>query len=141
MTIRKPGDTEEIYCCSCAGLVDAVCITGADVYPHRKALHKKLFWQCPFDDLYVGTHGATGEPLGSIPTSSIRRLRQDVHRVLDPLWKTGTWDRSAIYREMSKRLGFHDFHTAQLNNELDCRLAFRAARQLQKEALDVDENP
>lgn len=126
--------TKLIYCCECAGMVEAVQVTGDIIYPHLAQLAKRKFWQCPHDDNYVGTHMHSGKPLGSIPTPHIRRLRQDVHRILDPLWKNGEYSRSALYAEIAKRLEIKEFHTAELNSEWECRCAFHVVKDIRDEA-------
>jgi hypothetical protein len=60
--------------------------TGATIYPHRLDLADKVFYWCPADEAYVGTHEATGEPLGTLANAYLRRLRNQVHRAFDPLW-------------------------------------------------------
>jgi hypothetical protein len=65
----------------------AMRTTGATIYPHRLDLADKVFYWCPADDAYVGTHAATGEPLGTLANAYLRRLRNQVHAVFDPLWR------------------------------------------------------
>lgn len=109
-----------IYCCQCEMEVDARFTNGKEIYPQWKKLHKLPFWICDTCHNYVGTHNKTKDktkPLGVIPTSEIRKLRQDIHKLMDPLWKSNKYKRKEIYSILSDKLGYQ-FHTANVK-EID----------------------
>lgn len=114
--------TEKIYCCPCQQYVEANEISGREAYPHRADLQSKLFWQCPHCLHFVGSH-ADGKPLGVIPTKALREARKHIHARLDPLHKTQSrnrWTRKALYKAISKRLGY-EYHTAELRSIEEAR--------------------
>ena len=68
--------------------VEVRLTNGAEIYPHRKDLSELPFWKCDTCGNFVGCHHKTGDPtkpLGVIPTSEIKRARQHIHRILDPI--------------------------------------------------------
>jgi hypothetical protein len=57
---------------------------------------------------HVGCHHKTSDrtrPLGVIPTPEMKRARQHIHAILDPLWKSGQRKRGEIYAGCMKRSG------------------------------------
>ena len=40
--------------------------TGAEVYPHRPDLREKKIWRCPGCGAYVGCHGRSDIPKGTV---------------------------------------------------------------------------
>lgn len=121
-------ETKQIWCCGCSEFVRAELIDGSEVYPHRKDLHSLPFWRCPSCRNYVGCHHKTKDrtrPLGNIPTRQLREVRMKIHERLDPLWKSGLWNRSTLYRTLSDELGYR-FHTAEIRNIEQAREIYRA---------------
>lgn len=121
----------QIYCCGCGGDTVAILITGGEVYPHRRDLRKLPFWQCPGCGNFVGCHHKTKNPtrpLGVIATPAVKVARQQIHDILDPLWKLGVMRRKDIYNRLSKELG-REYHTAEVRSveEADkvCKLLIR----------------
>lgn len=119
-------EKECIYCCKCEKKVMAVAITGQDIYPHRPDLYEKIFFQCPTCKNYVGTHKVSkhpqsGQPLGSIPTPELRKLRYEIHSLLDPLWRNKFVSRDFLYNHMSNVVQ-REFHVSQINSEEEARL-------------------
>ena len=105
----------KIYCCTCEAPVEARLTGGTEIYPHRPDLSKLNFWKCDACNNYVGCHSKTKDktrPLGTIPSPELRRARQKLHGIMDPLWKEGLIKRGDLYRELSKALG-KEFHTAE----------------------------
>jgi len=97
-----------IYCCGCGTDVEAHLTTGAELYPHRPDLSDLPFWRCDACGNFVGCHHRTAErtkPLGVIPTPEITSARQHIHRILDPIWQSGTITRGKLYAMLGKRLG------------------------------------
>lgn len=130
-----------IYCCGCEKDVPAKLTNGAEIYPHRKDLARLPFWKCPKCGNYVGCHHKTGSPLtplGSIPTHGIRKLRQQIHAKLDPMWQTGVFagtclKRREIYKIISKRLGADIYHTAEIRTETEARKVLDILDQIERE--------
>ncbi len=106
---------EAIFCEPCERHIHPVLTTGKLIYPHRKDLHNKLLWQCPWCDAYVGCHPDTDRPLGCIVGSLVKRARVQIHDLLDPIWQSGTITRNQLYKELSAILGYH-YHTAGIRN-------------------------
>lgn len=63
-------------------------------------------WVCsnyPKCDAYVGTHAHgkwKGFPKGSLANATLRQLRKEVHFILDPLWKSGKYQREYLYKHL-----------------------------------------
>ena len=111
----------KIFCVECDEIVQAQRIFGASIYPHRKDLYNKAYYQCPHCGNYVGTH-QDGRPLGTIPTPELRSLRNEVHHIIDEYWLP-TKDRKKrkdLYADLSKFLG-REYHTGALNRIAECR--------------------
>ncbi len=131
-----------IYCCGCQTHVKATLTTGKEIYPHRKDLYKLPFWQCPHCGNYVGTHHKTKSrlrPLGTIPTPDLRKLRNQVHDMLDPLWRDGAIKRQKLYRRMSKELGY-EFHTSSINSADEAHKIMGIINQLYIELLETNDD-
>lgn len=80
-------------------------LVGAEkIYPHRRDLAGRWFWDCDPCGAYVGCHPGTTKPLGRLANAELRRAKQSVHRVLDPLWKSGGMKRKEAYALLAKGL-------------------------------------
>lgn len=124
-----------IYCCGCGDKVTARLTSGAEIYPHRPDLSSLPFWKCDACRNFVGCHHKTKNPtnpLGCIPTPEIKAARQHIHRILDPLWKSGGWDRRALYAEIAERLGRKVYHTANIRSVEEAREVYRIVRDLRR---------
>lgn len=124
----------KIYCCKCADKIEARLTSGAEIYPHRSDLHELPFWRCDACGNYVGCHYKTNEPtkpLGNIPYPELRKARQHIHKLIDPVWQNGKMKRKALYKAMSDKLGF-GFHTSQLRDIDEARRAWVAAKEIIK---------
>lgn len=124
-----------IYCCECGDTVDALLIDGKEVYPHRNDLHKLPFWKCEQCKNFVGCHHKTKDrtkPLGCIPTPEIKKARQQIHRILDPIWQSGSMDRNDLYRLISSKIG-KTYHTAEIRSIEEAREVYRIVRLLAAE--------
>tara|TARA_R110000796_G_scaffold77084_1_gene172094 strand:+ start:143 stop:577 length:435 start_codon:yes stop_codon:yes gene_type:complete len=120
-----------IYCCGCKKEVLATMLTGEYFYPHRPDLFKLNFWKCTKCDCFVGCHKTNNgkQPLGVLATKEMKKMRQDIHKVIDPLWKNKLVNRSFLYKIMSNRLGFK-FHTATTKDEYECFRALTFAQEI-----------
>lgn len=113
-------DSSAVRCDYCNR--DAVRVGAEWIYPHRPDLRGKWFWLCQPCRAYVGCHPGTTNPLGRLANAELRRAKQSVHRVLDPLWKSKKMRRSEAYALLAKGLniaqqnchvGMFDVHTCQ----------------------------
>lgn len=112
---------------TCQYCGQATRLVGGDaIYPHRPDLAQRRFYQCAPCDAYVGCHGASSKPLGTVANYRLRQLRQQVHAHFDSLWKQGGMSRSAAYNWLRHRMGLEarECHTA-LFNEKQCKEALR----------------
>ena len=123
-----------IYCCGCLAYVEATLISGKEVYPHRKDLHELPLWICDCG-LYVGCHHKTKnrtQPLGCIPTPEIKNARHHIHKILDPLWQSGRYKRSQIYKIISDKIG-RKYHTANIRSIEEAREVYRIIMRIRDE--------
>lgn len=59
-------------------------------------------------DAYVGTHGNTNRPLGTMAKYQLRELRKEAHRAFDPIWKNlKIMSRTEAYAWMQEEMGLH----------------------------------
>jgi hypothetical protein len=117
----------KIWCCGCECEVDARLADGAEIYPHRKYLAALPFWRCDTCRNFVGCHHKTKEPtkpLGVIPTPEIKAARQHIHRILDPIWKSGRVRRGTVYARIANHMGWNEYHTAELRSLADARKVY-----------------
>lgn len=108
----------KIYCCACKTQVEARLTNGAEVYPHREDLSNLPFWKCDKCNNAVGCHHKSKnrtKPLGCIPTPELKLIRRHIHKILDPLWQSGMFSRSKVYRDLSKKIGWR-YHTANIRS-------------------------
>ena len=120
-----------IYCCACSHDIEARLTDGAEVYPHRKDLAGLPFWKCDACGNYVGCHHKTAnrtQPLGVIATPEIKKARQDIHAVLDPIWKSGKMKRASLYKRISDELGWQ-YHTANIRTIEEARKVYAIVRR------------
>jgi hypothetical protein len=122
-----------LWCCGCGQAVTVRLTDGSEIYPHRRDLYSLPFWKCDACKNFVGCHHKTKDrtkPLGCVPTPEIKRERQRIHRILDPVWKSRRMTRKQAYQAMAKALGRSEYHTAELSSIEECRDAYRAAQRL-----------
>ncbi len=123
----------EIHCCGCGAKVSARLTDGAEIYPHRRDLAALPFWKCDTCGNHVGCHHKTSNPtnpLGCIPTPEIKRARQYIHRILDPIWVSGRMKRSAVYAEIAQQLGRKSYHTANIRSVEEAREVYRIVQRV-----------
>lgn len=129
--------TRKIYCTGCGHDVQARLTSGQEVYSHRKDLYALPFWICDTCGNFVGCHHKTKNrtrPLGCIPTKEIKNARQHIHRILDPIWKSGRMGRGELYAEIADRLGVDDYHTAEIRSVEEARAAYRVIKEISEVA-------
>lgn len=122
-----------IYCCQCRKGIDANLVTGKEIYPHRKDLHRLPFWQCPTCRNYVGCHHKTQDrtrPLGVISTPQMRKAKMGLHETVDRPWQSGHLERREVYRRMAEHLGVEEFHIGELRSVEEMGEARNAAIHL-----------
>lgn len=122
-----------LYCCGCLKEVQARLTDGREIYPHRPDLGKLPFWRCDACGNYVGCHHKSESPthpLGCIPTPELKDARREVHRLLDPLWKSGKYKRSVLYRRLAGAIGKTAYHTAEIRTLEEARLVCRILEDL-----------
>lgn len=105
----------KVWCCECDEDVAPRLTDGAEIYPHRPDLHSLPFWRCDDCGNYVGCHHKTKNrtaPLGCIPSPELRAARNELHRLIDPLWQSGEYSRRDLYRQITEIVGWR-YHTAK----------------------------
>lgn len=128
-----------LFCCGCNKDVNACLTDGGEIYPHRPDLHHLPFWRCDACGNFVGCHHKTAnrtKPLGCIPTKELKVARQNVHAVIDPIWKSGRVSRRDLYRKLAEALGVPEYHTAELRSVEQAQLVIRAAQEFQPKEND-----
>ena len=116
--------------------VDARLTNGAEIYPHRSDLANLPFWKCDVCGNYVGCHHKTSsptKPLGCIPTKELRKARNHIHSLLDPLWQSGRFKRKELYRIISNNFGY-EFHTSEIRSIEEAKNIYRFINKLKTEA-------
>lgn len=127
---------QPIYCCGCGAEVQARLTDGREIYPHRPDLAELPFWRCDACGNHVGCHHKTSDrtrPLGNIPTPELRKARQHIHALLDPLWRSRKISRRKIYGHISTALG-RQYHTAELRTIDEARAVYRIVQTIAREA-------
>lgn len=125
--------------CDCGAF--SVLVGGDVIYPHRPDLYGKKFWHCAPCDAYVGCHPAVGKngkggkgdgtvPLGRLAGPQLRRWKQNVHALFDPLWKSGQMRRKQAYRWLAEQLSidFKDCHVGMFDVET-CKRAVQICKE------------
>ena len=121
-----------LFCAGCSKDIQARLTDGREVYPHRPDLYARPYWVCDKCLNYVGTHHKTKkptEPLGIIPTPQLRRARQHIHALLDPLWQQHGVERKWLYKWLSDDLGWK-YHTAKIRDIDEARYIWRLVAEL-----------
>lgn len=119
----------KIYCCECEKQVDARFTNGQEIYPHRPDLFKLKFYKCDACGSKIGCHESNDRPLGCMPNKVISNARSNIHRVMDPLWKSGKMSRNAVYRHISKKIGYN-YHTGNVRTIKEATMVFRIVERL-----------
>lgn len=123
----------KIYCCACGGDVTARLTNGKEIYPHRGDLGDLPFWKCDKCGNSVGCHHKTKnrtKPLGVIPSPQIKQARQEIHKILDPLWQGGKFKRGEVYGMIAHVIGKDQYHTAEIRTIEEARDVYRIVREI-----------
>lgn len=122
----------KIYCCGCARDVNARLTDGREVYPHRPDLSGLPFWKCDDCGNFVGCHHKTRQrtkPLGVIATREIKDARIKIHALIDPIWRSGKMQRSALYGKISAQIG-KPYHSGEIRSIEEAREIYRVAKEI-----------
>lgn len=125
---------KKIFCCGCQADVSARLTTGKEVYRHRPDLASLPFWKCDGCGNTVGCHHKTKDrtrPLGCIPTPELKAARQEIHRVIDPIWKSGRVNRSQFYSMIAHVIGVKEYHTADIKTVNEAQDVVRVVKELE----------
>ena len=76
-----------VICQYCKGRAEL--LKGSALFPGKNELYFKSFWRCEPCKAHVGCHPGTDEPLGTLATQRLRRLRHIVHLRFDKKWRRG----------------------------------------------------
>lgn len=117
----------KIFCTGCSQDIEARLTDSKEIYPHRSDLFDLPFWRCDTCKNYVGCHHKTNnrtKPLGNIPTNELKNARQHIHKILDPLWQSGTYKRSKLYQFISDEVGYQ-YHTAEIKTIGEAREIYK----------------
>lgn len=108
---------------------EAELVTGGVIYPHRGDLRDRKFYLCRPCNAYCGCHPGTTKPLGRLANAELRMLKQQVHAVLDPLWRSGSETRKGAYQLLADKLGIprSDCHIGMFDVET-CRRAIEVLK-------------
>jgi hypothetical protein len=72
-------------------------------------------WRCLDCKAKVGCHPGTDHPLGYMANPYVRRLRAELHDLIDPIWEYKLATRSEIYNWLARELGLEGVaHISQL---------------------------
>lgn len=118
MSEPTPREETVIYCTGCNQEVEARLTNGAEHYPSRPDLADLPFWTHDTCNTWVGTHYKTEyptRPLGVLATYELVNARKKLHALLDPLWKSGKFERRDLYAIIGKRLG-RPYHNAEIRS-------------------------
>ena len=77
-------------------------ITGKKLYPNTRWIHKKYFWICKSCDAYVGCHGKSKKPLGSLANKKLRELRKLCHYKFYEYSKANNLTKKESYKWLSE---------------------------------------
>ncbi len=121
-----------IYCCCCEKNISAKLTDGSEIYPRRRDLYDLPFWKCDVCNNYVGCHHETKnriKPLGCIVTKEVKKARIDIHKLIDPYWKSGKFKRSHLYFLIGKKLE-RTFHIGEIKSIAEAREVYLIASSI-----------
>lgn len=110
-------------CDCCAGPIELV--DNSVLYNGRSYGAWPWVYFCQACKASVGCHPHSVYPLGTMATPKVRQARNALHKLLDPLWRSGQMTRSKLYAEVACRLDYpagRAFHIGELSLE-ECQEA------------------
>jgi hypothetical protein len=124
-----------IYCCECQNQSQARLVSGKEIYPHRSDLYSKNIWQCDTCKNYVGCHDNSKNPfkeLGFIAGKEMKKARQHIHAILDPMWKNNKdkTRRGFLYNLIARELGRKEYHTAKIKTIEEAREVYKIVKKI-----------
>lgn len=129
----------KIFCVECNKKVTPRMVSGNVVYPHRRDLAHKRFWQCVHCKNFVGCHENSNKnklrPLGVIANRELKQARIQIHNIIDPLWRGGKLTRSEIYVALSQELGYQ-YHTGELRSMEEARRVYKIVSDIHNSVLE-----
>ena len=128
-----------IFCTGCGVDVEARLTDGRERYPSRPDLYDVPFWHCDTCGAWVGCHHKTEHPtrpLGVLATVELINARKKIHRLLDPIWKSGKMERRHIYSHVGKKLG-RPYHNGEIRTLDEARQIYKIVAQLHNEVNDL----
>lgn len=102
-------DKIKCHCGSTASLCSNSLLYNGKEYGNGKAWICDRFPECRGS---VGTH-PNGSPLGTIPDEETKKLRMEVHALIDPLWKSKKYKRNTVYLRIAETFGIKTFHVGE----------------------------
>ena len=126
----------KIWCVECNNKVVGRLTTGREIYGPQSYFKRKRFWICDHCKNYVGCHKSDPRPLGMIANPELRAARQDIHRLLDPIWQDNGVSRTRVYRRLAKLLKKKEYHTANIASLDEAREVWEAIQILIKRIND-----
>lgn len=134
--MHSANERRDLWCCGCGRDVSARLTDGREIYPHRRDLHSLPFWKCDACRNSVGCHHKTKNrtaPLGCIATPEIKRARQHIHALMDPLWQKELIGRRALYKRVAEAMGKSKFHTSGIRTIEEARVVYRHILRIESE--------
>ena len=106
---------------------DAEWVENKEVY--KKNYGKSyMMWLCRRCDAYVGCHNNTKQPLGEyLAKEDLRKARMRAHAIIDPLWKSGRYQRHKIYLALSDAFGYR-VHIGETKTPAECEEIIKTAK-------------
>jgi hypothetical protein len=123
----------KILCVGCDKEVDARETGGQEIYPHRTDLYHLKFLKCDTCGNYKAFDGEKTPTL--IPTPELRKVRMEIHAILDPLWKAKKIKRGQAYAYISHRIGY-TYHNESLKSMEEAEKALEIVTKL-KNSIEV----
>ncbi|MBK5646245.1 zinc-finger-containing protein [Acinetobacter proteolyticus] len=113
------------YCESTSELVK-----GSVIYPKRPDLADLDMYQCAPCSAYVGCHEGTLKPLGRLANAELRQWKMNVHKVFDPLWRSGAMKRGDAYKALAEEMGIErkDCHVGMFSVD-QCKQAYAICKK------------
>lgn len=78
----------------------AACVDSTEIYGRSYG----FIWLCRPCDAYVGCHGGTKTPKGTLANTELRRARKSAHAAFDQRWKRGSMTRGEAYEWLAREM-------------------------------------